>query len=91
LACLRCSDCGQVVVVCDEIGNVFDNLDDPLLSLPLVIWRSVGHKCPKCNSVLLADFAPAGLNDLARLGIRASDCEPGPALTVESLRRLGMS
>jgi uncharacterized protein YbaR (Trm112 family) len=64
LAYLVCPQCRKVVLVCDEIGNVFDDLSVVLNSAPLVLWRSSGQLCPKCSNVLLADFEAASEADL---------------------------
>ena len=71
LVYLSCPRCGKVVLACDEIGNVFDNLRDPLASAPLVLWRSAGQRCPGCREVSLARFRLATEEDLIPRGRRA--------------------
>ena len=88
---LRCPGCANIILLCDEIGNVFDNLDDPLASLPLVIWRSSGQHCPGCQTVLLTNFELATDQDLTRLGIGPDKYEAGDAYVSDSFRRLAMS
>lgn len=75
--------------MCDEIGNVFDNLDEPLASSPLVVWRSVQQRCPGCNEVLLADFVAATEHDLDRIGLGVNEIETGDVDVANAVRRLG--
>jgi len=72
-------------LICDEIGNVFDNLKDPLNSGPLVIWRSSGQRCPTCNRALLADFQLSTESDLVALGLGSADFEVAPQGIAESV------
>jgi hypothetical protein len=88
LVYLSCPKCEKVVLVCDEIGNVFDNIDDPLASSPLVIWRSAGQRCSGCHEVLLADFRISTEHDLTGLGLGSDEVEAGDAVVSDSVRRL---
>ncbi len=57
---ISCSSCNCILLMCDEIGNIFDNLMSPLNSKDhLVIWRSSKQVCPQCKEVLLSNFVPA--------------------------------
>ena len=85
LAYLACPSCRKVVLVCDEIGNVFDNLEHPLDSLPLVIWRKTGQFCPQCSKVLLADFEAASEADLVAHGVNLTTVEVAEKLVQLSI------
>jgi hypothetical protein len=85
---MLCPACSHVLLVCDEIGNVFDNLADPLASAPLVIWRSVGQMCPQCKAVLLADFGWATQDDLINRGLGRDDYEVADPGVDRSIRHL---
>ena len=88
LVYLSCPPCGKVVLACDEVGNVFDNLQDPLASAPLVLWRSAGHRCPRCREVSLAAFQLATEEDLIRAGIGRDDFDAGDMRVADSVRSL---
>ena len=85
---LSCPRCGKVVLACDEIGNVFDNLREPMASAPLVLWRSASHRCPGCREVSLARFQLATEDDLTRAGVAREDFEAGDTRVADSVRRL---
>jgi hypothetical protein len=90
LVYLSCPQCGKVVLVCDETGNVFDNLREPLASAPLVLWRSAGQRCPECKQIALARFQLATADELTRAGIPGEDYEAGDVRVGESVRRLAL-
>lgn len=70
-----CPGCNAIVLVCDELGNVFDNLKDPKNSTPLVIWRSTGQNCSKCEVSKIADFQAATQEQLLAYGFEATEFE----------------
>ncbi|MEM0914884.1 MAG: hypothetical protein AAGB29_12625 [Planctomycetota bacterium] len=86
LAVVCCPECGKLILVCDEIGNAFDNLQDPLDSLPLVIWGGTGQKCPTCGSVLLSDFPCADLQALLDGGLSLDEVEDGGKQLAATIR-----
>jgi hypothetical protein len=69
LVFLSCPACGTTVFLCDEIGNVFDDIHDPLKSGPLVIYRSARQRCPACGKALLSSFQFATSNQLYDIGL----------------------
>jgi len=87
LVFMSCPQCGKVVLACDEIGNVFDNLEDPFRSRPLVLWRSSHQHCPACDKVELADFVFATEEALLSSGLSDIDFELGEAASREAVRR----
>jgi hypothetical protein len=88
LVYLICPGCGKLVLACDEIGNVFDNLKEPLASTPLVLWTSAGQKCPACQRISLGSFHLATEDDLSRAGVASEEYEIGDVSVSESVRRL---
>jgi hypothetical protein len=85
---LGCPNCDRVVLVCDEIGNVFDDLSNLLASSPLVIWRSAAQRCPGCNALPLASFIPADERQLLASGVGPEDFTPAPYGMPFSIRNL---
>ena len=84
---IACPGCGKILLVCTEIGNVFDNLSDPLQSdEPLVIWRISNQVCPGCRQEKLSDFIAATEEQLQAIGLKISDYEIGDSSSIEYLK-----
>lgn len=74
--------------MCDEIGNVFDNLAEPLKSKDtLVIWKSSNQVCPHCKETHLSSFVPALEAQLQELGLNDSEYEAAESHVISSFRR----
>ncbi|MEM1209677.1 MAG: hypothetical protein AAGI54_10455 [Planctomycetota bacterium] len=86
LALMCCPECGKLILVCDEIGNAFDNLQDPLDSLPLVICRSGNQRCPQCGTARLSDFLCADRQALLEGGLSLDLFEDGGRQLAATIR-----
>ena len=88
LVFLACPNCEAVILACDEIGNAFDNLDNPLVSNPLVLWREARQYCPACSAAMLADFRLATENDLERCSVSGDRIASAGLAVAQSIRRV---
>lgn len=86
LVFLSCPECFKVVLMCDEVGSIFDNLKDHRASQPLVVWKSAKQKCPCCGKAFLSDFNPATENQIKEAGISCDEYGLYEFLTREGLR-----
>lgn len=70
-----CPSCGQVVLLCDEVGTVFPNPHD-LNEGPLSTNYEAEYKyCPRCNQEPIAHFRPSTPDEIRTVGFANEDFE----------------
>jgi hypothetical protein len=86
LVFLACPNCGRLILVCDEVGNAFDNLDNLLNSNPLVVSPHSEQNCPQCEQAPLNSFRLAEETDLRKAGISEKRYEAAGHEVAQAIR-----
>lgn len=69
-----CPSCGCVVLVCDEVGSVFPNLQD-LTRAACGAVDDGSVLCPSCEQTAVSDFRHSTSEEVQRLGFGVGEYE----------------
>ena len=74
LVFMSCPSCGNVVLVCDEVGTVFPNPRDVKSGVALSNLEP-SDLCPRCQQLPVAEYQKAAPDQIQALGFGPGEYE----------------